>query len=168
MMGGAVSAQLHPGGGAIRGYLNPKTGYFVATEGNRWHEEATSLVTRSGTFTVNMAISIRTGFSETTSLRCGVIATPVGTTYNGSPLFVDTKVVNAVRTGNTATCKVSLFYSWLVPPQNSTAMSVALNYYVESLAETGTSVARNHTASLPLFAMPADGFNTIKSVEVTL
>jgi hypothetical protein len=154
----------------IRGVLNTQTGTFTANPTQAMIAEAEasnfSAVTLGGTISFTFNITLKSGFPDTTSIRCEGYASTRDEGYNPESMFYDSKSVIATRTGGTATCKVSVFYSWLLANPGSTYVS--LDYYVTGIPVSDTGVHRQHHGSLPTILVPPNGTTTNRTVNVTL
>lgn len=154
----------------IKGYLNADTGAFVAVPRRGVAPDADFVSQASvrvgGTYVVNFNITVKMSLAATAPIRCQVTANTTDSDFTSNTYYLDQKSQTAVRSGNTATCTVTIFYSWLLPDLASS--SVSTTYSVIVSPESSTGVSRYHTGTLPVFAVPANGATTTRNVSVTL
>jgi hypothetical protein len=89
------------------------------------------------------------------------------TTVDGSGLvYSEYKVVVATRTSNTATCSITVPYSWVLL---STGSAMVQTQYTVGTEGTGSSlVMRQATGTLAPVALPANTTTLTRSVAVTI
>jgi hypothetical protein len=154
----------------IRGTLNTQTGIFVARPGKAAIEEAeaTSLTaaTMTGTLSFTFNITLKSGFPETTAIRCSATASTRDDGWTETSMYYDTKTALATRSGSTATCKVSIPYSWLLANPGATMLS--MDYMVTAIPAAENGVSRHHMGNLATIAVPTNGSTTFKTINVTL
>ncbi len=160
---GAVQAQAVPDSAkGIPGYLNPKTGTFTIVPEASAQPDLV-LATFGGTFSLRFTITIVSGGSSSAPITCsGQATTFIGSGANTS--YFEIKTVKATRTGSTATCLVSIPYSWNANGTNS----VSLSYTVGLTDGSGSTISRISSGSLAAFVQPANGSTTVREIRVTL
>jgi hypothetical protein len=120
----------------------------------------------SGDFAVTFNISVKSAIPSTETITC---------TFNASVFDVttqqtvrDTMTVAATRSGATATCKLTMFYSWsLASPATD---MVSLDYLISAPSLTAPTAlpARESTQTLPSIKVPAVGATTTKTITATI
>jgi len=155
-LSGAAAAQ-QPG---IFGVYNPITGQFqpatVQTVGPAKPGGVTpaTSVARTGTFHVNVAITVKNGTPSTTMPSCylTVYHSPSGHSYS------QTSSMTGTRTADTAHCNFAIFYRW---PEADTLEPVT--FYLS----VGVG---SWSANVPLdpIALPANGATTIVTANTIL
>lgn len=149
----------------IPGYLDMRTGQFTAVIPRAAAPEATT-VTANGTIKMNFTITLKSSLPDTAGVDCS--GTVSVSDYLASYSYTDTKTSKGTRTGTTATCSVSIPYSWVLPDRDQT---ISLNYVVGVTGLTDNSSTKNRTASSysqPSLPLPANGATTTKNYNVTL
>lgn len=161
---GAVPAhaQAQAQAKGIPGFLNPKTGAFTVVPDAPAQPEL-AVATYGGTFSLRFTITIVSGGSSTAPITCsGQASTFIGSgTYTN---YYETKSVKATRNGSTATCLVSIPYSWQATGSNT----VSLSYTVSLTDGSGLTISRTSSANLASFLQPANGATTVREIRVTL
>jgi hypothetical protein len=154
----------------IRGTLNTQSGIFVARPGKAAIEEAeaTNLTasTVTGTLSFTYNITLKSGFPDTTAIRCSATASTRDENYSETSIYYDIKSALATRSGSTATCKVSIPYSWLLANPASTMLS--MDYTVTAIPASENGVSRHHMGNLATITVPTNGTTTFRTINVTL
>lgn len=147
----------------LQGFLDPKTGLFSmpAATPSESDFEALATSTYTGTFSFRFTVTLKSGVPSDYPIQCSASVSPID---SSGLYYSDVKTVLASRTGSTATCNLSIYYSWVLA--NSSAL-VTTTYWV---ATSGASslVSREAIGSLPKVTLPANGGSLSRSVAVTL
>jgi hypothetical protein len=124
-------------------------------------QAATSTFT--GSFTLTFNITVKPGLPATGyPINCSATVTPIdssGLTYS------DSKTVLGARSGSTATCSITIYYSWNLA--NASAM-VLTQYEVTAIGSGTSLVDRFSIGSLPTIVLPANGGSSSRTVNVTI
>ena len=149
----------------IPGYLDPRTGTFKPMANMAAQEEPEIEAPSSGDFAVTFNISVKSTIPSTDTISCFFTASVIGDA--SGKIFSDSMTVAATRSGSTATCKLTMFYSW--PLSSPTTDLVSLEY---SVGATGTASAplpaRESTQSLSSIKVPAVGATTTETITSTI
>jgi len=115
--------------------------------------------TVTGTFSLQLTVSVLSGIPASTPIHCTLQASVTGFTTTLPPALVDSitdsSVVTATRAGSQATCNVVLPYKWTLFGSKDT---VALAYLVN--ATTSTGVGRVISVYFATIPVPANGTTT--------
>jgi hypothetical protein len=122
---------------------------------------------RYGTYELTINITIKSAIPTSQPIYCWLGVQPV--LYS---LFnYDTAQKTATRSGNTATCKVTIPYSWSAIDVSSASV-LGANYTVftgSMVAATAVPLARYVAKALPTVTpVPGNGVKTSRTVAVTL
>jgi len=151
----------------IPGYLDPRTGTFkpMANLASPEESEIEALAPSSGDFAVTFNISVKSSIPSTDTIACTFNASVYETTTGKD--FTDSMTVAATRSGATATCKLTMFYSW--PLTSPTTDLVNLTYTV-SAGGTGSAVLPNRESfqTLSSIKVPAVGATTTEIIASTI
>jgi hypothetical protein len=116
----------------------------------------TAAVPRAGRVVLKVTITIASSLPATVRPTCRGYLNHFGGT--GMNFYTHTSVVSATRTGNTATCTLSMPYSWpdvTLANKISTSVEIRLNPFQGPTATIPT--ARSVTVMLPSVDFPANG-----------
>jgi hypothetical protein len=163
LMAGAAWA-AGPQKGGVPGFLDPKTGAFTAYVAPTQHAQTLGVeaATYTGTLVMKFNITLKSGIPTDAVINCtqnAIVSDPSGT-------YSETKTYKATRTGNTATCSVSIPYSWVL---SSGDQQISQTYSVLVYGTPGSSlVLREASAYGTYIDMPANGGTSTRTVNVTL
>lgn len=121
------------------------------------------VATYTGSFVLNYTITIKSIVPSSFPIQCGASLTPsdIGSGY----FYVESKTVFATRSGNTASCSVTVPYSW----QLSSATTPVTTTYTIMTQGTGSSLLdRISTGNLPSVTLPTNGTTLTRSVAITI
>ncbi|MBV9302916.1 MAG: hypothetical protein JOY62_04200 [Acidobacteriaceae bacterium] len=150
----------------VLGYFDPETGTFKPMTPQALEEGAAPPASpTTGTFVFNITITIKSSIPTSDTIVCTATA---DTDDVSSGRFMDEEAsVAAKRTGNTATCSVTIPYSW--PLSSASSDTVGLSYEVEAFSSTTTgALTRLSTQSLPSIKVPANGATTTETIASTI
>jgi len=156
---------------AVYGRLDPRTGIFTplrqlpAVNPEADAEEPPPTTTYTGKFVLNFTITITSAIPTGTVIACDGNATLVDSTGDES----DSLSNSAVRSGSTATCSVTIPYSWAV---TSTSESVYVTYDISAppqpLSSSATFPRRYSSHPLAKITVPANGATTTYTISATI
>ena len=122
-----------------------------------------TLSTFTGSFVLNFSISIKSIIPSSFPIQCNASLTPsdIGSGY----FYVEQKTVYATRSGNTATCSVTVPYSW----QLSSASTPVSTTFMIMTEGTGSSLLnRVSTGNLPSVTLPANATTLTRAIAITI
>ena len=153
----------------IYGQWDPNTGIFTpihqaptpVAEG----EEAPPTTVYTGKIVVNFTLTITSAIPTTTPIACNVATDVVDTTGSIS----DSLSTSATRSGSTATCSVTIPYSWNI---TSTSDGVYITYDISAppqpLLSSSPFPRRYSARPVATITVPANGATTTYTVTDTL
>jgi hypothetical protein len=165
-LGGSALAQNTPNKRTF-GYIDGKTGIFHPLNRTPLSEEAAAAITpTTGTFVYSVTITVSSALPTTATITCDLSG---GTDDLVSGVYSNEVEVTAKRTGNTATCTLTMPYSWDLADASKDTVELDLGitatngsfgsagyYFEEFIAPATTS------------AVPKTGTTTTKSVTATI
>lgn len=160
----ATSMRPTPG---IPGYLDARGGFHVYPPAIEEDAQVDALTTFAGTIVVNFTITVTSSIPTTDKISCLVSAAVFDTASTNS--IEETAAVAATRSGSTATCKVSIPYSWGLT--SATTDQVALSYIISApglLTASNGLPLRTSTQSFAHIPVPKNGATTTETVAATI
>jgi hypothetical protein len=152
--------------GGIPGYLDPRTGDFhvrpAPAGGLQLLFPATAT---TGTFVYDFTITISSTDIPTADTIVCVAGASI-TDTSSSRNLLDEKLVKATRTGSTATCTVTVPYSWTLSSASSDMVHQSV--FLEVPLGTGTLPQRLAGHNLAKIGVPANGTTTTNKVSITI
>jgi hypothetical protein len=154
----------------IPGYLDPHTGVFkLAPSMNVLDADAIAAAstTVGGKIVTAFTINVQSAIPATAKIGCSVQATVLDVA-TANTIF-ETATVVATRSGTTATCTVTIPYSWTLG--SAATDKVILNYLITApvLASATTALpSRTSSQGMGQIAVPANGVTTNKTVSATI
>ena len=146
----------------IMGYLDPKTGAFKPLAQSGGNPD-TTFTTFTGEFVFKFTVTIKSSIPTSTPIDCEAQAD----VFDESGVSHDeTAEVVASRSGSTATCTVTIPYSWALSTASSDGVS--LSYNVDAAGGTTGEIDRESDNSLVSIKVPANGATTTETVAVTI
>jgi len=139
--------------------------------------DAATTPTFTGTIVITFNITIKSHFSKTPVIECGVgaVASSIGISTTGETVtdYTEEGYSSGTASGSSATCVVTIPYSWTLPQASASVHdSVSASYSVS--ASTGTAATGGYTlrsegsSVLSLKQIPASSTTTKKTINVTL
>lgn len=125
-----------------------------------------------GKIITQFTITVSSAIPAATPIHCAVFASVIeqnSVTFQISNDIEDSATVNATRNGGTATCTVTIPYSWFLLSPDSD--QVQLSYDIEastSATKGGTLVNRNSSQVFDIISVPANGVTTTETVQATI
>jgi len=153
-----------PQKGVVPGFLDPKTGAFTTYMAPTQHAAASGAeaATYTGTLVMKFNITLKSGIPTDAVINCtqnAIVSDPIGT-------YSETKTYKATRTGNTATCSVSIPYSWVL---SSGDQQISQTYSVVVYGTASSALVLREASSYGTYVdMPANGGTSTRTVNVTL
>jgi hypothetical protein len=151
----------------IPGYLDARGGFHLYVPPTDETIEPDAVTTFTGTIVVNFTITVSSTIPTTDKISCLVTAVVFDTTSSNT--IEETAAVAATRSGASATCKVTIPYSW--PLASATADQVQLSYEINApglLTATNGLPLRSSTQSIGHIAVPKTGTTTTETVVATI
>jgi len=153
----------------IYGHWDPNTGIFTpvheASAAPREGEELPPTTAYTGKIVANFTITITSAIPTTDTIACSVNVDVVDTT--GS--ITDSLSTSATRSGATATCSVTIPYSWNI---TTTADSVYITYDISAppqpLVSASAFPRRYSGRPVATITVPANGATTTYTLTDTL
>ena len=130
-----------------------------------------ALTTFGGSFVFKFTIAVKSTNLGTDTIACSAdleVLDENMTTFVLTGVYSEEAAVAATRSGATATCTVTIPYSWALA--NGSTDMVNLSYTIEAPASTSNSPLPNRisTHSLPSMHVPANGTTTTVTVTATI
>ena len=153
-------------GRGIPGYLDPQTGEFrPLAQREAQSDDIESTTPTTGKFVVSFTITISSSIPTSDTISCGVTATLFETSTFHT--VEELASVAASRTGSTATCTVTLPYSWVL--SNPSTDTVSLSYSIIVPATTVSLPSRTSIQTINgSLKVPASGSTTNETVTATI
>lgn len=151
----------------IQGYLDARGGFHVLAPAIDDAALQDAVTTFTGTIVVNFTITISSTIPTTDKISCIVNASVFDTGSTNS--ILETAAVAATRTGASATCKVTIPYSW--PLVTGTTDQVSLSYQISApglFTATNGLPLRNSVQTFAHIAVPKTGTTTTETVVATI
>jgi hypothetical protein len=150
----------------VLGYLDPATGVFrpIVPAQTLEDEIAPPVAATTGKLVYNFTFTIASTGLGTDTITCSANASVFEATsaFSGT----ETATVKATVKGTTATCSVTIPYSWAL--KAATTDSVSLSYQVLATPTAAGLPARISTQSLPTIKVPASGATTTETIASTI
>jgi len=147
------------------GYIDRKTGMFHPLERTPLSAEAAAAITpTTGTFVFNVTITVSSVLPTTALINCAVSG---GVSDLKTGFFSNYVNVPAKRTGNTATCTLSVPYEWSLatPTTDTVSMDISVSTATSS---TAGSYEEYFTAPALTLKVPANGATTTTAISTTI
>ena len=123
-----------------------------------------AVATYTGTFFLSFTIAVKSSIPTNFPIQCS--ATMTVTDIANGAFYSESKAGVATRTGNTATCSLTVPYAWSL---SSGSLQVATNYMVSATSTGGSSfVSRFSSGALPSVTVPVNGTTLSRPVAVTI
>ena len=154
----------HPSVPGIPGYLDARTGTFTPMPPAAASEEAPPVTPTTGTFVLNLTVTILSAYPGTETFSCGLSATSFEATTSLS--FLDSHQVAATKSGSTLTCSFGLPYSWALT--TPTTDSVTVSYTVNAVNGTTGLPTRLADHGIAHIKVPATGTTTTYTLSTVI
>ena len=148
------------------GFADPKTS-VSDTRSEPNSVESTTVTPTTGTYVLNLTITLASTIPTATKIVCLVQIEVTGDAALSG--IQQTAAIAATRSGNTATCTVNIPYSWDLASPATDKLDRVYSILAPVEATPGTPVPF-HSAHLNLgsIAMPASGATTTDTLTATL
>jgi hypothetical protein len=151
----------------ILGYLDPKTGVFRTLPMPDTDSTDVPLAATTGKFVFNYTITVAGTIAATAKIGC--IATASLVDVATSNLIEEEAAVVATRSGTSATCTVTIPYSWNLGSAGSD--KVSLSFSIQAPVEASATTAfpqRLSTQGIASISVPANGSTTTETITATI
>lgn len=160
-------SQSVPAVNGIRGYLDPHTGIFHSMP--HLAQDAADVpppAAFGGKFVFNFTITVASSLASTAKIICQAAATTDDVASTN--LILETAAVTATRSGSTATCTVTIPYSWNLSSASSDRVS--LTYQIIAGVPTSATPLATRTSeqSVATISVPANGATTTEAIAATI
>ena len=122
-----------------------------------------ALSTFGGSFVLNFTITIKSIIPSSFPIQCG--ATLMATDMAAGGIFSEDKIVFATRSGNTATCSITVPYSWSL---SSASTPVSTTYMITTTGTGSSLFERISTGMLPSITVPVNGTTSTRAIAITI
>jgi hypothetical protein len=159
-----AEAQKKP---AVFGYVDPQTGLFHSlTRTPLSAAEKASITPITGKFVFNVTITVSSALSTKAVIYCDVAG---GVDDLTTGYFSNTVAVTATRSGNTATCALTVPYSWDLGSPTKDTVEFDLSV-TASVGASGTQEYYYETYTAPAITskVPANGATTTQDITTTI
>jgi len=160
-------AQTSAASHKIPGTFDPKTSLFAPTPAVMATDaSAAAAVTFGGKLVFNFTITVTSAIPTTDVISCTASASVLD--LGAGILILEEAAVKATRTATTATCSVTIPYSWSLVTATTDKMS--LTYVINGTGTSATTVLPSRLSSQGLgsFAIPANGTTSTFTVKATI
>lgn len=168
LLTGAALAQKSTGADQIPGFYNPKTHTFQVKVQPEVDPEASAPKIYTGTFSFDITVKLVTPVASGHELACTAGASVDD--LSGTGFYIESASAVAKVTGSSATCTVSIPYSWSL--SDGATDSVSLSYDLEIVPTTTNAAlaftSRTHSSELAPIKVPATGVTTAVPISATL
>jgi len=166
--GQAAGVQTNAGAPGILGHLDPRTGAFTPLQQTPAVDLEALLATAptTGKFVFSFTITIASTNLGSDAIACDANVTALDTSGH---TFTETASVAATKSGTTATCTVTIPYSWIL--STPTTDMVSLGFMISAAntaAASGGQPTRTTTQTLGSIKVPANGSTTTETLKVTI
>ena len=162
-----TSSAIQTPGRAIPGTFDPKTSLFTPTPAVMASDvKAPAATVFGGKLVFNFTITVASTLAATDVITCSADA-DVLDLGAGVPL-IEEATVKATRSGTTATCAVTIPYSWSLATASTDKMS--LSYVISGMGATAATALPSRLSSQGLgsFAIPANGTTSTYTIKATI
>ena len=154
-------------GRSIPGTFDPKTSLFTPTPAVMAPDPIAAAATIfGGKLVFNFTITVTSVLATTDTITCSASASVLDVA--SANFILESGVVKATRTGATATCTVTIPYSWSLTTASTDKMT--LGYVINGGGSTAATLlpTRLSSQSLGSFAIPANGTTSTFTVKATI
>lgn len=167
--GQAAGIQTNAGAPGILGHLDPRTGAFTPLQQTAEEVDLAALTATpptTGKFVFSFTITIASTNLGSDPIACEANATVFDSSGRTS---TETASVAATKSGTTATCTVTIPYSWTL--STPTTDMVSLGFMISAAntaAASGGQPTRTTTQTLGSIKVPANGLTTTEALKATI
>ena len=166
--GHAAGVQTNAGAPGILGHLDPRTGAFTPLQQTAEADLAALILTAptTGKFVFSFTITIASTNLGSDAIACEANVTALDTSGH---TFTETASVAATKSGTTATCTVTIPYSWILSTPTVDMVSLAYTISaVNTAAASGGQPTRISSQTLGTIKVPATGLTTTETLKATI
>jgi hypothetical protein len=149
----------------IPGYLDPETGAFKPFQSQTEAIDLAKVTPTTGKFVFSFTVTVASTIATATKILCQADATVTEPTtfFTASEIAA----VTATRSGSTATCTVTIPYSWPLTTASKDIVNLAFSISAGTPGSTTTSY-RISTQTAGTIPVPATGSTTSLSFSPTI
>lgn len=162
----AWSQNTNRAASGIPGYLNPQTGAFSPMRTPSDEVNPPAGMPFTGKFVVNFTITIASTLSNTDVISCGVETLTLDNSSGFS--FIEEATVAATRSGSSATCTVTLPYSWTLVSQPTDMVQLTFSLVAPASTAGPRLPNRLSTQTFAMIKVPANGATTTFTLTPTI
>jgi hypothetical protein len=130
-------------------------------------QTALAQTTSTGKFVVNFTITVDSNLPTTDKIACSVQA-QVADVSSGH-IILESASVAATRNGATASCSVTIPYSWTLSSASTDKVNLAYTITVPGVASAANALpSRFSSQSIATISVPANGSTTTETVSATI
>jgi uncharacterized Zn-finger protein len=173
VLGSAVSLWGQEAGSVrgVPGYLDPRTGQFHSarmTPTDLDSDLTPALTTFGGKLVFKFTITVDSAIAAAAKIGCSASANLVDAASGN--FILESATVAAIRSGTTATCTVTIPYSWKLASAASDSISLTYDIQapVEATSPATTLPNRVSSQSLPAIKVPPNGATTNETITATI
>lgn len=160
-------SQSTPAVNGIRGYLDPRTGIFHSMPlPDLQGADVPPPTTFGGKFVFNFTITVSSTLASTAKIGCQATASLEDVVSLTSTL--ETASAVATRSGSTATCTVTIPYSWNLSSPTSDKVSLTYSIIAGAATTVNPLPARTSEHSFGPISVPANGATTTEPITATI
>ncbi len=149
-------------GVGVPGFLDPSTGTFKPVQ-RPVFDLGLATPTFTGKFVFSFSITILSSIPATDQIGCFAFASTFDA--NSTRSIFESAAVQAKRAGSTATCTVTIPYSWAL---SSASTDTVFRSYEIFVPTTGGLPSRGSQQSLASVRVPANGSTTTVTIKATI
>jgi len=163
-----LAAQMPDNG--ILGYLDPKTGAFhpVSPASPADEINAATVSPTTGKFVFSFTITVASSIPSSQSIVCEAVTDVTEVSGVQSSIFDEEASTVASRSGSTATCTVTIPYSWLLATPASDTVTIRYVIGVGTTTSITSAATRSSNHNLPSIKVPANGATTTETIKATI
>jgi hypothetical protein len=123
----------------------------------------------TGTVVVKFSITVKSSISTSTPIVCSVDAIVVDqntSTFQIANSIDESASLGAIRSSNTASCTVTIPYSWRLSFASTDTVILSYSLFIEG--PTTTSLNRISSQDIATIPIPKTGMTTNESVSATI
>jgi hypothetical protein len=151
----------------IRGYLDPRTGLFHSLPQAALPDaEVPPPAPFGGKFVFNFTITVDSAIASTAKIICEATASTEDVASLN--LILETASVTATRSGSTATCTVTIPYSWNLSSATTDKVSLTYQIFAGPSSTTNPLATRVSEQNLKTISVPANGATTTETITATI
>ncbi len=161
-----ASAASQTPGRSIPGTFDPKTSLFTPTPAAIASDATAAATIFGGKLVFNFTITVTSALPAADAITCSAQTSVVD--LGAGIVLLEQAAAQATRSGTTATCAVTIPYSWSLTTAATDKMS--LTYFINGAGTTAATALPSRLSSQGLgsFAIPANGVTSTFTVKATI